>query len=195
MITLVLVVDNHPLSSEGLLNSLSEIDKEVEILNIFSNGPKARFRAASPAPDVILVSYETAAEFVAAITAAVRARGLAARVVVFNAPDDLSIARGLLAAGVSGYVVKSAPNEQVQEAIYAADEGEVWLSPTLGAQAVKQWMAEEDDLPELNEWEQAVLALLAQGLGNKEMAAQLSLAESTVNNTVSCFYKLFGTTR
>ena len=138
MIRRVLVVDNHSLSSEGLLKSLSEIDKEVEILNIFSNGPKARKRATSPAPDVILVSYETAGKEVAAITAAVRARGLAARVVVYNAPDDLSIARSQLAAGVSGYVVKGAPYEQVQEAIYAAHEGEVWLSPTLGAQAAKQ---------------------------------------------------------
>ena len=145
-----------------------------------------------PAPDVILFSYEMSGVDAAAFVAEVQARSLEARVVVYNAPDDLMVTRTLLDAGAAGYVLRSDPGAHILEAIRATEQGKPWLSPTLGAQAVVG--GENGDVPDLRETEWKVLALLAQGLENKEMAAQLALADSTVKNTVSTLKGVLGAT-
>jgi DNA-binding NarL/FixJ family response regulator len=144
-------------------------------------------------PALILLSYELVGKDMVSLVKEIHASGTSARVVVYNAPEALTLSNRLFEAGISGYVLKNDPCSHILAAVHTVVQNKLWFSPTLGAQAIKGGMM-QDDLPALNESEQKILGLLAQGLGNKEIAARLMLAQSTVKNVVSTLYGILGAT-
>jgi two-component system NarL family response regulator len=90
---------------------------------------------------------------------------------------------GAVKAGARGYLLKNAEAEQVLEAIHRAANGEAILSPTLAARVLDAFATPRSP-DALTEREQVVLRLVAQGLGNKEIAARLALTENTVKTHV-----------
>jgi DNA-binding NarL/FixJ family response regulator len=100
-----------------------------------------------------------------------------------------------LEAGASGYVLKDAEAEEVAQAIRAAFHGEVHLDPQV-ARLLAQRMRSKKSEPELAEpltdREKEVLALLARGLSNKEIAQRLVISPKTVANHVEHIYSKIG---
>ncbi|GAB4582118.1 MAG: response regulator transcription factor [Anaerolineales bacterium] len=188
----VFIVSSHTLSLDGLLNLFATRADEIELVGTFLDGLEAFEPGVAPAPDVILLDYEIAGICAEKWLTALQERGLKGQVVLFNAPDDLAAARNCLAGGATGYVLKTDPVAHILEALHAATRDQQWLSPTLGAQAVQMGQKDAAEFPYLKEREWAVLELLAQGLGNQEIATQLALAVSTVKNTVSELYGFLG---
>ena len=94
-----------------------------------------------------------------------------------------------LEAGASGYVLKDAEADEVAAAVRAAHAGEVHLDPAVArllAQRLRTKQTAPDDLVEpLTDREKEVLALLAQGLSNKEIGARLFITERTARTYVS----------
>jgi two-component system response regulator NreC len=92
----------------------------------------------------------------------------------------------MLAAGASGYVPKRAAPEELLTALRAAATGEVYLYPSLAKLLVKDYLAQEsaarpaEALDELTDREREVLAHLADGAGNGEIAETLSISPKTV---------------
>ena len=102
-----------------------------------------------------------------------------------------------LRAGARGYLVKGASREQILRALEAVSQGEVILGAGVGAAVLRGLPGRSDGLssfPSLTAREGEVLALLAQGLANGEIARRLFLSEKTVRNIVSTVFTKLGVT-
>jgi DNA-binding NarL/FixJ family response regulator len=98
--------------------------------------------------------------------------------------DDGTVV-GAVRAGAIGYLLKDTQAEELCRAIKAAAAGQVQLSPEAATRLMREVRTPDAPAQDLTERESEVLKLLAQGLANKEIAAQLSIAEKTVKTHVS----------
>jgi len=116
------------------------------------------------------------------------------QVIILTTFDDDEYVFEGLRAGAAGYLLKDVPSEQLAEAIRAAARGEAFIQPSVTRKVVAEFarLAErehvrrEQPLVEpLSAREMEVLALLAEGLSNQEIAERLTIAPGTVKNHVS----------
>ena len=121
----------------------------------------------------------------------------AAKVIILTTFDDDEYVFEGLRAGAVGYLLKDVPLQQLVEAIRAAAQGESFLEPSVAAKVVAEFArlsasprgeagrANQALVEPLSERELEVLALIATGASNREIADQLYIAEGTVKNHVT----------
>jgi DNA-binding NarL/FixJ family response regulator len=116
-----------------------------------------------------------------------RARGIDVRVIVFTAFDTDERILGAVQAGAEGYLLKGAPREELFEAIRIVHSGGSLLQPIVISKLLRHISQREDakNVEALSPREHEVLQLMARGLQNKEIAAQLVISERTVKFHVS----------
>ncbi len=182
----LLVVDDHHVVRSGLAASLGLEDD----LQVVGEGDSA---AAVPAlvrkhrPDVILMDLRMPGGSGIEATAALRAETPDARVLMFTTFDgDEDIYRAMQ-AGARGYLLKSAPREELLAAIRAVAAGERYLPAALA-----QRLAGRVAAPDVSDRELEVLRLIARGKANKEIAAALGISDETVKRHVSNLFVKMG---
>jgi DNA-binding NarL/FixJ family response regulator len=188
----VLLVDDQALFREGLRTLLS-VHPGLEVVGEAANGEEAVQLAASLHPSVILMDLQMPVLDGAAATRRIRASHPQCRVIVLTTFDDDERVFEGLRAGAVGYLLKDAPSEKLVEAIRAAARGESFLQPSVAAKVVTEFtrLAEkpsarhESLIEPLSDRELDVLRLIADGASNKEIAAQLVIAEGTVKNHIT----------
>jgi len=187
-----LLVDDQSLFREGLRTLLS-IQPDIEVVGEAANGEEAIRLAEKLTPSVILMDLQMPALDGAAATRRIHAAHPECRVIVLTTFDDDERVFEGLRAGAVGYLLKDAPSEKLVEAIRAAARGESFLQPSVAAKVVAEFArlaakpsAQSEPLVEpLSDREIEVLKLIANGASNKEIAAQLDIAEGTVKNHVT----------
>lgn len=183
----VLVVDDHDLFRTGLRALLEE--EGFEVADAVS-GPAAVRRVASLAPDVVVMDMNMPGIDGVEATRLVRDAAPDAAVVMLTiATDDVRVIEALR-AGASGYLLKDASLDEIAAGIRAAAAGQSAISPRVAGAVVNSVRASvpapaPNALPQLSQREREVLALLAQGCDNAEIARRLFLSPSTVKNHVS----------
>ncbi|MBL9103058.1 MAG: response regulator transcription factor [Myxococcales bacterium] len=177
----VLVADDHVVVRAGL-RSLLEADPDVCVVGEAEDGDAAVAAAAELQPDVVVMDVSMPGAGGAEATRRIRARWPAIRVVVLTAHEELAYLRQLLAAGASGYLLKRTAADELLRAVRRVALGETYLDPTLAAQATAELAGSggASGGPELSEREAEVLRLIAEGFGNKQIAARLGLSVKTV---------------
>ena len=142
-------------------------------------------------PDVVLMDVRMPGVDGIAATSAVLAVSPAIRVAILTTFEDDDAILGALRAGASGFLLKRTKPEELLAAIHAIAAGDSLLSPSVTSRVVERMArqpapdAERDAaLSELTPRERDVLALLARGLSNGEIAAELIVEESTVKTHV-----------
>ncbi|MGO8685230.1 MAG: response regulator [Thermoleophilia bacterium] len=180
----VMIVDDHALVRLGLHVVLDACDN-IEVVAEAADGEEAIDQFARTTPDVVLMDLVMPVMDGATATAAIRRRCPCAKVVALTSFSDEDIIEGALRAGAVGYVLKTVSGQEIAAAIRAAHAG----NPTLSSVATRTLMRvmSDGDRPAeaLSKREREVLALVAQGLSNNEIAARLFLASSTVKTHVS----------
>ena len=172
----VAIVDDHPLYRRGLAGAVAqaadlEVAAEADSIEALD--------AAEVHPDVVLLDLHLPGIEGADGVAHLCAQGL--RVIVVSAagaPDDVIDA---VAAGASGYLTKDATADDIERAVRAVAAGQTYVSPTLAAYLLrveKQKTLEEEF--KLSPRELEILALVASGETDKDIAAQLHIAIATV---------------
>jgi len=178
----VLIADDHTLLRQGLHRILAD-DPALSVVGEATDGLEAVARAAELAPDVVLMDVQMPGLNGIEATRRIRAACPAAQIIMLTVSDKDADLFGALKAGARGYLLKNAEAAQVLEAIHRVAHGEAFLPPTLAARVLDEFAAPRSP-DALTEREQMVLRLLAQGLGNKEIAARLALTENTVKTHV-----------
>lgn len=187
----VLVVDDQTLFRAGLRTLLST-RPEVEVVGEADNGQTALAVAAQTRPDVALMDLKMPVLDGVSATRRLRVQLPTCRVVALTTFEDDELVFEGLRAGAVGYLLKDAPLPRLIEAILAASRGESVLQPSVASKVIAELSrlssttpAAPSELAGLSEREREVLALIARGASNKEIASALFLAEGTVKNHVT----------
>jgi DNA-binding NarL/FixJ family response regulator len=148
--------------------------------------------------DVILLAHRLVLEYGVALVPMLRDLFKPCAVLVCGDLDSLEVAAQLLAVGARGYHVLSGPPGFLIKAVSVCSKGKLWgprEAVALMAERMVDAMEEEvvaEPSRTLGDDERQLLGLLNEGLGNKEIALRLGVAEATVKSRLSRLYKRFG---
>ncbi|WP_055569786.1 response regulator [Streptomyces atriruber] len=188
VITLI-VADDHPVVRDGL-RGMFQSAPGFQVLGEASNGVEAVALAAELDPDVVLMDLRMpGGGGVDAITELTR-RGARARVLVLTTYDTDSDTLPAIEAGATGYLLKDAPRDELFTAVRAAAEGRTVLSPAVASRLVSRVRAPGSE--PLSTREREVLALVARGTSNREIAVELFISEATVKTHLTHIYGKLG---
>ncbi|MGN6782116.1 MAG: response regulator transcription factor [Marmoricola sp.] len=182
----VLVADDHPVVRNGL-RAVLDLADDIEVVDDVGTVEQAVLRATEA--DVVLMDLQFGST-VAGVEATRRIRQApeAPYVLVLTTFDAEADVLAALGAGAAGYLLKDAGPDELTAAVRRVVAGDTALSPAVGDRLVRRV---QQPMTALSERELEVLALVAQGLGNAEVARALFLSQATVKtHLVHVFAKL-----
>ena len=187
----VMTVDDQEILRGGIKFSLLAFD-DLELVGEASSGEEALRLCREVQPHVVLMDLRMPEMDGVETTRAIRSLCPQVQVVALSSYHDQDLVRRAMQAGAVGYLVKGVSAEELAEAIRAAHAGR----PALGQEAVGVLLQGTDASPkpgaDLSEREREVLALLAEGLSNAEIALQLTVSISTIKYHVRGIYSKLG---
>ena len=177
----VLVVDDHPLFRDGLTGLLATVP-DVEVVGAAGEGESALRLAAEVTPDVVLMDLNMPGlPGLEAIRRIVRLPDPPAVLVLTMVDDDDSVAAAMQ-VGAHGYLLKGAVQEEVLAALRTVAAG----GAVFGARTARRFLSGGGrPVADLTEREAEVLALIADGRSNAEIAREIGISLKTVQNHVS----------
>jgi len=190
----ILVADDHPVVRDGLVAILST-QPDFDVVGEAGNGTEAVERAMTLQPDVMLLDLEMPELDGVEVLRRLAQSNPEVRVIVFTAFDTDERILGAVQAGAQGYLLKGAPRKELFEAVRVVHAGGSLLQPVVASKLLRQVSHQSQAVPTveaLTPREEEVLRLLAQGLQNKEIAAQLVISERTVKFHVSSIMSKLG---
>jgi len=191
--TRVVVADDHPIYREGLAAAIRE-RPELALVAECDGGEEAVEAVREHAPDIALLDVRMRG--LDGVSALARLGGARSRtrVVFLSAFGDGEVVARALAAGAAGFLSKEAESEDICDALVAAADGQIVLSPGLQTEVVRELRRSAVEAVRLSEREHDVLRLTARGHSGREIAARLGVAPSTVTTHLKRVYAKLGVT-
>jgi DNA-binding NarL/FixJ family response regulator len=187
----LLIVDDHKVVREGLRSFLGS-EPGIEIVGEAADGRQALDRvmalgAEGLRPDVVLMDLEMEPVDGIEATREIRSRYQDVEVVALTSFVEEDRVHAALDAGAAGYLLKDADADELVAAVRAAHHGELTLDPALARRLLASLRAPRDPSPgdELTPREREILALVAGGSSNQEIATELVISERTARTHVS----------
>lgn len=191
----ILIVDDHQLFRDGL-RALLLSAADTEVVGEAASGAEAVRLAAETQPHVILMDVQMPDGDGIAATRQITAVDPHVGVLMVTMFEDDQSVFAAMRAGARGYVLKGARHDEMLRAIRAVASGEAIFSPAIASRMMAFFThpqtaapppaaAPNDTLAELTEREREILALVAQGQSNADIAAALTISVKTVRNHVS----------
>jgi DNA-binding NarL/FixJ family response regulator len=186
----VVVVDDHTIVRNGLVQLLGS-DPGLEVVGAAGDGEAAVALCLEERPDVALMDLSMPGMGGVEATRLIAEQGNGVQVVVLTSFADRERVVDALNAGAIGYLLKDAEPEELIRAIHAAARGESPLDP----RAARTMLAAQHTpgpLELLTEREREVLALVAEGLPNKQIGRRLGISEKTVKAHLTSAFRAIG---
>ena len=187
----VLIVDDHPVVRRGL-RILLEVQDGIEVAGEAGDGAAALALAAEHAPDVILLDLKLPGMDGIAVLAELRARHGAARVLVLTSATAPAAASLAVRSGAAGVLYKDVDPDALVRAIRSVHDGHLVLAPEAAGSLVRGAGLPVAGIDALTSREREVLAEIAKGRSNREIARALGVAEKTVKAHVSAVLAKLG---
>lgn len=190
----VVLADDHQLFRQGL-RRLLEPEQDIEVVGEANDGLEAQRMVAQLKPDVVLMDLSMALVDGISATREITRQWPDTHVVVLSMHAEEGHLFQALQAGAVGYVLKSAAADQVLAAVRAAAQGGGVIAPGLTPKILTEFrrmaskLGVEEGIGQLSEVEMKLLQALAAGMSNKEIAAKMCIAESTVKNRLSVVFQ------
>lgn len=180
----LLLVDDHPVVRRGLRSCLSALE-HVTVVDEAVNGLEATEKVKELQPDVVLMDFDMPKMDGLEATKLIRRDFPKTHVLILSVHTKKEYVLQIIRSGAQGYVLKNASVEELVRAIEAVDNGEPFFSPDISQIVLNQYLAESgtEETPAqvtLTNRERQVLAAIAEGLSNKEMASKLGVGVRTI---------------
>ena len=182
----VLLVDDHPLFRAGVGQRLHDHDQDLEIVGEAGNSWQAQELVARLAPDVVLLDIAMPGENGIDATRAIKEIAPAAVVIILSLYDDVQYVEAALEAGAAGYFLKTVKGSDLATAVRSAHQGDTVLGPEVAEKVFGRLQPRLRGADQPAAWQQPspreteVLALVARGAANKEIAKSMGLSVRTV---------------
>ena len=182
----VLLVDDHPLFRAGVGQRLHDHDQDLEIVGEAGNSWQAQELVARLAPDVVLLDIAMPGENGIDATRAIKEIAPAAVVIILSLYDDVQYVEAALEAGAAGYFLKTVKGSDLATAVRSAHQGDTVLGPEVAEKVFGRLQPRLGGADQPAAWQQPspreteVLALVARGASNKEIAKSMGLSVRTV---------------
>ncbi|WP_448628105.1 response regulator [Geodermatophilus sp. URMC 64] len=186
----VLLVDDHALMRAGLAGLISGAE-DMRVVGTAADGAQALEAVAASSPHVVLMDLSMPVMDGIAATARITADHPEVAVLVLTSFSDRDRVVEALDAGALGYVLKDAAPADLLEAIRSVARGDSPLDPRVARTLLRDRRA-ASPAGDLTEREQEVLALVGQGLANKQIARILGIREGTVKAHLTSVFQRIG---
>jgi two-component system response regulator NreC len=179
----ILLADDHTLVRRGI-RALLETQAEVEVVGEAATGTEAVAQARALTPDVVLMDIGMPELDGLQATAQIKQALPHVNVLLLTIHDDANYLFRALQVGASGYILKGADVTDLRMALQAVHRGEVYLQPAVAKLLVgdylKRGAVSQTQIEELTPRQREILALIAEGLTNQQIADKLVLSPYTV---------------
>lgn len=194
----IVIADDHEAVREGLRWML-RAEGTVDVVGEAGNGRELLTILETTGCDAVLLDLSMPVMGGLEVLAALNVAGRLLPIVVLTMHDDASNVDRALALGASGYVLKSAPRDEIVRALTAAVSGGAYVQPSLAKPLLGRHLSAADASPaeapvRLTPRQVQLLRALAAGLANKELAHDLGISEATVKGYLKDLYARLGVT-
>jgi two-component system, NarL family, nitrate/nitrite response regulator NarL len=201
----IVVADDHPIFRDGLCKLLA-LEEDFEVVAQAQDGRQVLDVLQQYAPDILLLDLKMPGLDGLATLQRLQAVKNRTRVIVLTASDDKNEFVQAMKLGTSGIVLKQTATEMLIKSIRKVHAGEIWLDSHTTAAVIRQFVAADDTPPPANpqssnrerersplsQREREIVALVAQGFKNKEMAEKMFISEQTVKNHLHNIFDKLG---
>ncbi|MCU1351650.1 MAG: LuxR family transcriptional regulator [Acidimicrobiales bacterium] len=187
MPTRVFLLDDHEIVRRGV-RELVDAEPDLEVVGEASTAEEALARVPATRPDVAVLDVRLGEGSGIEVCRDIRSAHPEVRCLMLTSFADDEALFDSIMAGASGYVLKQVRGSEIIEGIRAVAAGQSLLDPTVTnrvLERIRKGPEQDERTSSLTEQERKVLDLLADGLTNRQIAAELFLAEKTVKNYVS----------
>lgn len=183
----VVLADDHPLTRAGLKSYLDS-EKEIELIGEADDGQKALEMIRELEPDVVLLDIRMPKLDGVTVARMIKESGIDVNIIMLTSYDAQQYVLASLRNGAKGFILKTAPPEELARAIMVVSKGGLFLdSEVAGA------VGEDELMPEtISAREREVLLLAARGFSSKEVASKLFISERTVQTHLASIYDKLG---
>ena len=183
--TRVLVADDHPVFRAGL-KTLFAAEPDMDVVAEVANGDEAYQLAADLEPDVLVIDLSMPGLNGAQATCRVRREHPGVNVMVLTVHEEREYLAQLLSTGACGYVLKRAAPQEIVRAVRAVASGGTYIDASVAGALAEDYLKKRQRRRStasgalVSDRERQVLARVARGFSNKQIAAQLELSIKTV---------------
>ena len=200
----IVVADDHPIFRDGLCKLLS-LEDDFEVVAQASDGRQVLEVLQQLEPDILLLDLKMPGMDGLATLQRLQAMKNKTRVIVLTASDDKNEFVQAMKLGTSGIVLKQTATDLLIKSIRKVHDGEIWLDSHTTAEVIRRFVSADETAPiahpaaprerersPLSQREREIVALVAQGFKNKEMAEKMFISEQTVKNHLHNIFDKLG---
>jgi DNA-binding NarL/FixJ family response regulator len=187
----VLIADDHPVVRQGLQVLLS-VQDDIDVVGEAADGAQAVAMATELDPDVILLDLKLPVMDGVAVLNGLRDAGLRARALVLTSAADRGLETLAVQAGAAGFLYKDVDPDALVRALRSVHDGHTLLAPEVAAALLRSSSPAVRGIGALTGREREVLAQIAQGRSNREIARLLQVSEKTIKTHVSAVLAKLG---
>lgn len=189
--------DDHTIFRDGLRRLLS-LESDFEIVGEASDGSEVADLIRDKSPDILLLDLKMPGLDGLSLLQRIQNQKFKTKIIVLTASDDEGEYVQAMKYGTSGIVLKQTATDLLIKSIRKVHDGEIWLDARTTAAVMRQFASpsepspRERDKPRLSNREREIVALVAQGFKNKEIAERMFISEQTVKNHLHNIFDKLG---